>query len=329
MSFTLTAADGTEATVSDWGATLTRLLVPNAEGRRADVVLGFDDAAGYRDHGAYFGATVGRYGNRIRGGKFAIDGLPVAVTCNEGANHLHGGTTGYDRRFWASEADDSANAVTFRLVSPDLDEGFPGRLDVSVRYAVAPGTLSVTMTATTDRPTVCNLVHHSYFNLAGHDAGTVLDHDLTVRADFYTPSGDDLLPTGEVRAVAGTPFDFRSPKPIGRDQGDGPGAVAVYDHNWCLCDYDGRLREVAILEHRASGRRMALWSDQPGLQVYTGGYLGPSIVGKGGHPCRRFAGVALETQRYPDSPNLTHFPSPVLRPGETYAHRMEFRFAPL
>lgn len=322
--FTLSAG-GLEATVIAHGARLVRMLVPGRDGTRADVVLGFDRVADYLTSDAYFGATCGRYGNRIGGAAFALDGVRHELAVNEPPNQLHGGPEGFDRRVWDATVEEAENAVTFTLVSPDGDQGYPGTLTAGTRYQLSDdGVLDIRMTAATDRPTIVNIVHHSYWNLGGHASGDLRDHRLTVRGGFTTPVGADLIPTGEVRPVDGTPFDLRG----GVALGEALEAVGGFgfDHNWCLDGPAGELRPVAVLEHPASGRRMELATDQPGLQVYTGGYLSEKIVGKGGQPYRRFAGLALESQRFPNSPNIGHFPSARLDPGETYRHRMQLRF---
>ncbi|MFS2008573.1 aldose epimerase family protein [Azospirillum sp. CT11-132] len=322
--FTLSAG-GLEATVIAHGARLVRMMVPGRDGNRADVVLGFDRLSDYLASDAYFGATCGRYGNRIGGAAFALDGVRHELAVNEPPNQLHGGPEGFDRRIWEAEVDEAENAVTFTHESPDGDQGYPGTLTASTRYQLSDdGVLDIRMTATTDRPTIVNIVHHSYWNLGGHASGDLRDHQLTVRGGFTTPVGADLIPTGEVRPVDGTAFDLRG----GVELGEALEAVGGFgfDHNWCLDGPAGELRPVAVLEHPASGRRMELATDQPGLQVYSGGYLSEKIVGKGGQPYRRFAGLALESQRFPNSPNIGHFPSARLDPGETYRHRMRLRF---
>ena len=322
--FTLSAG-GLEATVIAHGARLVRMTVPGSDGVRADVVLGFDRVVDYLASDAYFGATCGRYGNRIGGAAFTLDGVRHTLAANEPPNQLHGGPEGFDRRIWDAEAEEADNAVTFTLVSPDGDQGYPGTLTATTRYRLTDdGVLDIRMAATTDRPTIVNLVHHSYWNLGGHASGDLRDHRLTVRGGFTTPVGADLIPTGEVRPVDGTPFDLRGGLGLGEAL-DTVGGFG-FDHNWCLEGPAGELRPVAVLEHPASGRRMELATDQPGLQVYTGGYLSEKMVGKGGQPYRRFAGLALESQRFPNSPNIGHFPSARLDPGETYRHRMRLRF---
>lgn len=327
--FTLSAG-GLEATLIAHGARLVRMLVPGREGTRADVVLGFDRLADYLASDAYFGATCGRYGNRIGGAAFTLDGVRHQLAVNEPPNQLHGGPEGFDRRIWDATVDEAENAVTFTHQSPDGDQGYPGTLTATTRYRLTDdGVLDIRMTATTDRQTIVNLVHHSYWNLGGHASGDLRDHRLAVRGGFTTPVGADLIPTGEVRPVDGTPFDLRDGMGCGGVRlGEALEAVGGlgFDHNWCLEGPAGELRPVAVLEHPASGRRMELATDQPGLQVYTGGYLTEQVVGKGGQRYRRFAGLALESQRFPGSPNIGHFPSARLDPGDTYRHHMQLRF---
>lgn len=320
--FTLRHA-GLTLVLTDYGARVVQLCVPAPDGALADIVLGFDDIGSYAWDRAYVGATVGRFGNRIRGGRFTLDGVPHQVSCNEGGNSLHGGTEGFDRRPWAATFDPAGAAIRFTLVSPDGDQGFPGELAVTTDFALTDDRrLVLEMRARTTRPTLCNLVHHGYFNLAGHDAGDVLGQELQLLADFYTPVDGELLPTGEVRRVAGSPFDFRGPRAIGRRDGDG------FDHNWCLRGEPGRLRVVALARDPVSGRGFELSTTEPGLQFYSGGHLAAPLTGKGGAPYQRFAGFALETQKFPDGPNLGHLPQSRLAPGDDYRHRMEFRFLP-
>lgn len=308
-----------------YGARLTELWVPDRDGTPADIVLGHDTLEQYRATTTYFGATAGRYANRIRQGRFRLIGEDHQLDINEGANHLHGGREGIDRKVWTL-ADRSATWATLTLASPDGDMGYPGRLDMSATYELTPDQLRVTMAATTDRPTIVNLVHHSYFNLAGHASGDVLGHELRLPAPFITPVDDELLTTGEVRSVHGTPFDFTAPKPIGRDIAEVLNG-AGYDHNWCLDGAGEDLRLAAEVHEPTSGRRMTLHTGEPGVQVYTGGYLSPEVIGKGGIPYDRFAGFTLETQKFPGSPNHPHFPSATLLPGDTYRHAMVFGFS--
>lgn len=316
-----------------YGARLTELHVPDREGRLADIVLGHDTLADYQATKTYFGATAGRYANRIREGRFHLDGRDHQLDTNEGPNHLHGGREGIDRKVWTL-ADHASNWATLTAVSPDGEMGYPGQLDMSVTYELTDDGLRITMSAQTDRPTIVNIVHHSYFNLAGQGQGDVLGQEMRLPAPFTTPVDGELLTTGEVLSVTGTPFDFTTAKPIGQDiarLGGVGGAVfgegGGYDHNWCLGGAGEDLRLAAEIRDPASGRRLTLRTSEPGLQVYTGGYLDASVIGKGGVPYQKYAGVTLETQKFPGTPNHPHFPSCTLRPGETYRHLMEFVFS--
>ncbi len=307
-----------------WGARLTELHVPDRNGVTADVVLGFDSLAGYLATDHYFGATCGRYGNRIAGGTFDLEGQTVQLDCNEGPNHLHGGSTGFDRKHWAIAAQ-GADHVTFAALSEDGEMGFPGRCALQTEYRLTDTTLTITMTADTTRTTVMNMVNHSYFNLAGQGSGTILAHDLQVNAAFYTPVNTALLATGEVRAVANTPFDFRTPKPVGRDIATLTGG---YDHNWCLGPAGAELlRDCATLTDPASGRRMTLRTTEPGVQIYTCGSVKDTAAAKAGHPISKFGGLTFETQKFPGTPNHPHFPTATLHPGDTYHHVMALEFS--
>jgi aldose 1-epimerase len=302
----------------NYGARLVELHVPDAAGQPVDVVLGYDDMKGYELGSPYLGATCGRYGNRIRQGRFSIDEVEHRVVGNENGNHLHGGSRGFDQLVWSVEADGSTGTVTFSIESPDGDQGYPGRLKATTSYQFDGSVLRIRMTATADAATVVNLVHHSYWNLAGHDHGSVLDHELMIEADTYTPVDDEMLPTGEIRSVDGTPFDFRELRPIGR--------VVDFDHNWVLRGPVGSLHRAAVLSDPTSGRMMTLETTEPGLQVYSGRSLGTEPKGKAGSVYGPFAGVAMESQRWPDSPNLDHFPDSRLRPGQEYRHDLVATF---
>ncbi|TNC73703.1 aldose epimerase family protein [Rubellimicrobium roseum] len=315
-----------------YGARLTELHVPDREGRTADIVLGHDTLAEYEASKAFFGATAGRYANRIRRGRFHLDGRDHQLDVNEGPNHLHGGRAGFDRANWRLDEATETRAV-LSLISPDGDMGYPGACHAVTTYELADErTFRITMTASASAPTPVNIVHHSYFNLAGQ--GDVLGQELRLDAPFYTPVDAELLATGEILSVAGTPFDFTTPKPIGRDFA-ALGAVGEgvfdsgggYDHNWVLAGAGEAMRLCAEARDPASGRRMRLLTNQPGVQLYTGGYLNEQVIGKGGRPLQRFAGFTLETQVFPGSPNHAHFPSSILRPRQTYDHRMEFDFS--
>jgi aldose 1-epimerase len=317
---------GVTMKVVAYGARLTELHTPDAGGRLADVVLGFDTLDQYRASDAHMGATCGRYGSRIRRGTFPLEGRTVHVNRNEGAHHAHGGREGFDRKVWDAQVDPPANEVVFTLPSPDGDEGYPGRVVVSTSYRLTDdNVVAILMRGRTDRTTVINLVHHTYWNLAGHDAGDIRAHRLRICADFYTPIDDELLPTGEVCSVGGTPFDFRETRSVGRDLDAVQTASGGYDHNWCLNGPAGELRLGATLADPVSGRALELFTTEPGVQCYTGGHFHETVTGKGGRRYGQYAGLALETQRFPDAPNLGHFPSARLAPGEVYEHRMEVR----
>ena len=321
------------AVLTNLGARLVELHVPDGNGDLADVVLQRPTLEDMSTDDNYMGSTAGRYANRIREGKLLIDGVPFQLSVNEGRNHLHGGLRGFDRYVWSTQLAADGSAVTFWRVSPDGEEGYPGTLTTSVTYRLVSSTLTIDIRATTDAATVANIVHHSYFNLGGHESGTVLDHVLEMRSSHYVPVDDELLPSGEVLAVDGTPFDFRTPTPIGKNIGavqhSGAGRVADsgvgFDHNWVL---DGvGMREVLLVTDPRSGRRLTLSTNQPGVQLYVGGYL-EGVTGKApAGAYQAFAGFTLETQTFPDAPNQNHFPPAELHPGETYVNSMRFEFS--
>lgn len=326
------ANDRCRAVLTDMGARLLELHVPDRDGQMADVVLGRETFAEIVTDPAYFGSTAGRFANRIRAGRFELDGTPYQLACNEGDNHLHGGDRGFDRYSWSIGLGEDGNQVTFWRVSPHGEENFPGTLTIQVTYRLEDTDLLVTIEATTDAPTLCNIVHHSYFNLAGHRSGPVLDHVVQLNASSYTSVDEDLLPTGEIVAVDGTPFDFRRPTRVGdrnneiEHSGGGrvSGGPAGYDHNWVL-DGEG-MRVVAVIAESTSGRKVTVSTQQPGLHLYVGGYL-EGTSAKGGGTYERFAGFTLESQGFPDAPNHPNFPSTVLRPGERYLNRMVYSFS--
>lgn len=317
-------ANGLKLTLLTWGARLSELWVPDTKGILADIVLGHDTLDAWQTHGKYLGATCGRYANRIAGGRFPLDGRTIQLDRNEGANTLHGGSKGFDLKHWQI-VDHSDAHVTFTTTSPDGEMGFPGTLDAQTTYRLDGPTLTIEMTATTDSPTIVNLVNHAYFNLAGQGAGDIMGQHLQVEADHYLPVKADLIPTGELKPVANSAFDFRATRPIGARL---PGPKA-FDHNLCLSAPLGQdgLRPCLTATDPASGRRMQLSTNQPGVQLYTGAHFnGP---GKDGAHYPRFAGFAAETQRYPDSPNNPQFPSARLDPGQTYRHVMRFDLTPV
>ena len=323
---TLTNSDGLLVRLISYGARLTELHVPDRHGTLADIVLGHDTLDQYIASTTYFGATCGRYANRIGQGHFTLDGQPVQLDINEGSNHLHGGHHGFDRKLWDITAHDGTS-VTFTTRAADGEMGYPGACELTTTYALTDNNrLTILMQATTDKPTVMNMVNHAYFNLAGQGSGDVLDQTLQLSARSYTPVDAELLATGDIRGVSGTPFDFRTAKPIGQDFPKLGEDTRGYDHNWCLSYADTTLRPCAIATDPASGRRMTLTTTEPGVQFYTGGFLGDTMTGKLGKPLCRYAGFTLETQKFPGSPHWPQFPSSRLDPGQTYRHAMDFAF---
>ncbi|HAZ62509.1 MAG TPA: galactose-1-epimerase [Armatimonadetes bacterium] len=325
--FTLTNAGGV-VRLLDLGGTITEVLVPDRDGALGDVVLGFDSLAPYAAGHPFFGVLVGRVANRIAGASFEIDGRTYQLRANDGPNTLHGGGRGFDKHLWAAEpvADDTRGpAVRLRLVSPDGDEGFPGRLEVEVVYWwSADGELGIDYQATTDQTTPVNLTNHSYFNLAG--GGTILDHRLKLAAERYTVPGPGLIPTGELAPVAGTPFDFTQPQPIGSRLAQTGGQPAGYDHNYVLLEGDGMVRTVVWVDEPTTGRRLEMATTTPGVQFYSGNFLDGGTVGKGGQRYVQHAGFCLEAQHYPDSVHRPEFPSILLAPGELYRQTTIYRF---
>jgi aldose 1-epimerase len=320
----LSDGSGLEARLSPWGATLVSLRAPDREGRTGEVVLGFDSERDYRGIHPHFGGTIGRYANRIAGGRFELDGRVHRLACNDPPNHLHGGPGGFDRVVWSARSD--GRRCELRYTSPDGEEGYPGRLDVDVVYTLAEAALRIDLGAESDAPTVVNLTHHSYFNLLNGGGGSdVLDHELWIAAEHYTQVRRDGIPTGEILPVAGTPLDFRAPTRIGarlERLADGRGG---YDHNFVL-ERSGAGLELAarVLEPR-SGRTLEVHTTQPGLQLYGGQFLDGSLRGRGGVAYERFAGLCLEPQHFPDSPNRPGFPSTRLEPGERWEHTILYR----
>ncbi|PVX29959.1 aldose epimerase family protein [Sphingomonas pokkalii] len=312
------------------GATLHRLEVPDRHGRSENVVLGYADLEDYRRQPPrYYGAVAGRYANRIAGGRFTLDGETFQLTTNEGGNSLHSGPDGFDRQFWTVEAQ-SDDSVTFRLDTPHGWNGFPGNLTVRVAYALEEDGLAVRFAATSDRTTIVNLTQHAYFNLVGEASGaTILDHVLQIPAGAITPVNDALIPTGDLAPVAGTPFDFRLPKPIGRDIDADNAQLALgkgYDHNFVLDGPAGFERRIATLFDPESGRVLDVHSTEPGVQFYTGNHLADGAPGTGGGTYPGRGGLCVEPQKFPDSPNQPGFPTARIAAGDVYRHNMAFRF---
>jgi aldose 1-epimerase len=333
---TLTNGRGITARILSWGALLRTLAVPDRAGRPADVVLGYNDLAGYLAKPNYFGVSVGRYANRIRAGRFTLDGRSYTLATNDGPNALHGGTAGFDKRLWTITAvtGGPAPSVTLRYVSPDGEEGYPGTLTATATYRLDDtDTLTVTYEATTDKPTLVNLTNHSFFNLAGEGSGrSILGHVLTIPAERYTPVDATLIPTGAHLPVAGTPFDFRTPTVIGARIRDGRDVQIVrgrgYDHNWVVTDAPtAEPHPVARVEDPHSGRVLEIASTQPGVQVYAGNFLDATAVGKSGLAYRQSDALALEPELVPDTPNQPAFGSARLDPGQTYRNVIAYRFS--
>ena len=332
--YTLTNSNGLMMKVTDYGAIVTELHIPDRDGHFTDIVLGYDKLEDYLIETPYFGCVVGRYGNRIGKGRFSIDGIAYQLTINDNDNHLHGGNRGFDKVLWESQAastGDSAS-VTFHYMGGDGEEGYPGNLSTTVVYTLNDNNeFIISYEATCDKPTVVNLTHHSYFNLRGQGRGTILDHELTLNADRYTPVDSGLIPTGELAPVEGTPMDFRMARPIGsRIESDfeqlqlGGGD----DHNWVLnTNNESTLNFAARLYDPDSGREMEIWTEEPGIQFYSGNFLDGTLKGKGGAVYHFRYGLCLETQHFPDSPNQKNFPSTRLNPGETYSTKTIHRFS--
>jgi aldose 1-epimerase len=328
--YTLTNKTGAVAKIMTYGAIVTELHVPDKNGKMGDVVLGFGNLAAYEKGHPFFGAIAGRVANRIAKGRFKIDGKTYKTAINNGPNTLHGGIKGFDKKVWKAEEVQSAAgpAVRFTVHSPDMDEGFPGNLDASVTYTLTDdNALRIDYTARTDKATYVNLTNHSYFNLAGD--GEVRDHVVQFNADKYTPVDDTMIPTGEIKAVAGTPFDFRKPTAIGARIDDIPGNPGGYDHNMVVNRKNGgrALTHFATIYEPTTGRVMDVSTTEPGVQFYTGNFLDGSLTGKNGVVYNKNTGFCLEAQDYPDAINHPNFPSPILRPGQTYTQTTIYKFS--
>ena len=330
--YTLTNSSGMEAKITNYGGIVTQLHVPDKDGQKADVVLGYDRLSSYVKASPYFGCIAGRYANRIAKGRFEIDGVKYKLATNNAPNHLHGGEVGFDKKLWkAREVQGMGKAgIELSYTSPDGEEGYPGNLVSKVTYWLTTGNeLQIDYAATTDKATPINLTHHSYFNLAGAGSGDVLDHEVELFASKFVPTDKTNIPLGELRDVAGTPFDFRKPHTVGERIGqrdDQLNAGHGYDHNWVI-DGGAGMTLAARVHDPSSGRVMEVLTDQPGIQFYSGNFLDGSNVGKGNKVYRHRYGFCLETQKHPDSPNQPTFPSAVLRPGQTYKHSCTYRFS--
>jgi aldose 1-epimerase len=328
--FTLTNQHGLQAAITNYGGIVVSLLVPDRHARLADVVLGFDSLDGYLAGHPYFGAIIGRYGNRIANARFTLDGITYSLAANNGPHHLHGGIRGFDKAVW-NVVTASRNLLRLSHLSPDGDEGYPGALRVEVTYTLTPANeLRIDYVATTDKPTVVNLTNHSYFNLAGQGRTDVLLHQVKFHADYFTPVGAGLIPTGELRPVRGTPFDFTTFRTIGERINAPDEQIRFgggYDHNFVLRSRGGSLALAAEVYEPTSGRVMEVLTTEPGMQFYTGNFLDGSIRGKSGKPYGKRAAFCLETQHFPDSPNQPSFPSTVLRPGQQFQSTTVYRFS--
>ena len=333
--YSLRNATGMEVRVTTYGATIVGLTAPDRDGHMADVVLGFDSIEGYTSRTylrelPYFGAVIGRYANRISNGRFHLNGKLYSLAVNNRPNHLHGGIKGFDKVVWEAKASGDAQPnLQLTYESKDKEEGYPGNLHVTVDYTLTDDALKIEYSAIADQDTIVNFTNHSYFNLKGDGEGDILGHVLQLNADQFTPVDPTLIPTGELRSVKGTPFDFTQPSMIGarievKDEqlifGKG------YDHNFVLNGFDGTLRLAARVHEPTSGRSLEVWTTEPGIQIYTGNFLHGDFVRKGGKPYNFRGGLCLETQHFPDSPNQPEFPSTTLKAGSTFSSQTIFRF---
>jgi aldose 1-epimerase len=312
--YTLKNRNGVEVAITNYGGTITSIKAPDRNGVFGDVVLGYETLADYVKNPRYFGALIGRYANRIAGGKFSLNGVEYQLARNNGPNHLHGGVKGFDKRVWRT-----TDGEHLEYFSPDGEENYPGNLNVAVDYSLNDeNELRIDYHATTDKDTIVNLTNHSYFNLGGQGSGDILGHELTLNADSFTPVSDDLIPTGEIRSVDGTTMDFRAGRVIGN---------GGYDHNFVLDHWKhGLIRSVARLREPKSGRVLEVLTTQPGIQFYSGNFLDGTLMGKGGVAYQQYAGLCLETQHFPDTPNHPNFPTTVLRLGEIYNEATVYKF---
>jgi len=315
--FTLVNDKGTEVTITNYGGTLTSFVTADKNNNRSGIIVGFDSLQTYLQKPPYFGASIGRYGNRIGDAKFTLDNTTYKLAANNGKNHLHGGLKGFDKVVWdASTVADSVPSLTLKYLSKDGEEGYPGNLNVTVQYTLnSDDELKIEYNAETDKATPVNLTNHSYFNLSGDVSNTILNHTLMIDADNYTPVDSTLIPTGEIKKVNGTPFDFTSSKKIGRDIGSVKGG---YDHNWVLNKKNASLQKVAVLSDSISGRSLEVYTTEPGLQFYTGNFLDGKFTNRDGKAINQHTALCMETQHFPDSPNKPNFPSTILKPGEKY-----------
>jgi aldose 1-epimerase len=332
-SYTLKNQQGMEVTIITYGGIITSLKVPNKENISEDVVLGYDSLVQYTRSNPYFGALIGRFGNRIAKGKFSLDGVEYQLATNDGANHLHGGVKGFDKVVWeaSEEKTDSTASLILTYLSKDMEEGYPGNLQTKVIYTLTSNNvLDVSYEATSDKKTIVNLTQHSYFNLSGDFSKTILDHEITINAEKFIPVDATLIPTGALKEVANTPFDFRVAKTVGQDINANDEQLERglgYDHCWVLNNQNEGMRLASTVYEKESGRFLEIFSDEPGIQFYTGNFLDGTLPGKQGGTYAYRTGFCLETQHYPDAPNQNDFPSVVLNPGEKYETKTSFKFS--
>jgi len=325
--YTLTNANGMQVGVINYGGAMSKIITPDKSGAMGDVITGFESLDGFTQKGVpFFGALIGRYGNRIANGKFTLDGKEYKLAGNDGGNSLHGGNKGYDKVYWNIEKQAGDSSLKLTYMSKDGEEGYPGNLNIEVVYTLTSDNgVKIDYTATTDKATVINLTNHAYFNLSAGKDSTILNHELMLKADKYTPVNAKLIPTGAMDAVAGGPMDFTKAKVIGKEIAQVPGG---YDHNWILNRAGNSLEEVATLYDPMSGREMDVWTTEPGIQFYSGNFLDGSLTNTmGGIKYGKHFALCLETQHFPDSPNQPSFPSTVLKPGETYHHTTVYKFS--
>ncbi|MCA9214783.1 MAG: galactose mutarotase [Planctomycetales bacterium] len=331
--YTLKNKNGMTIKVTNYGAIITSIIVPDRDGKMADIALGYDDVADYINavDKPYFGAVVGRYGNRIAKGKFTIDGTEYSLATNNSPNHLHGGTIGFDKVVWTATPNDDKNSITLKYLAKDKEEGYPGNLDITIIYTLTDDNeIHCHYQAKTDKATPVNLTQHTYFNLKGEGNGDILGHQLMLNADHYTPTDATAIPTGEIAAVKGTPFDFTSAKAIGRDINQAHQQLEFglgFDHNWVLRDANAPgMKRAAKVYEPSTGRTLEIHTTEPGVQFYCGNFLDGRLKGKSGKSYVHRGGFCLETQHYPDSPNQPNFPSSIVTPDKPYDTTTVFKF---
>lgn len=331
--YTLANSNGMKVSFTDYGANIVNILVPDTKGNVADIALGFENITGFEENGPYFGSFIGRHANRISGAKFELNGKVYELDKNDGKNNLHSGYTGYNKCMYETEVyeEEDITSIEFSRLSPHMEQGFPGNLDISVTYSLTEtNELVIEYYAVSDRDTIVNLTNHTYFNLAGHNSGNILDHKVWIKANQFTPTSNDLIPTGELRDVAGTPLDFRTMKKIGQDIDADYEPLKIaggYDHNFVLDINGSEVEKVAEVIEETSGRKMEIYTDMPGMQMYTGNMIQPVKNGKDGATYGKRTGVCFETQYFPDSANIPSFPSIVLKAGKEYDSVTIYKFS--